>query len=68
MFLPERKDNTLGYIAQFENELEVMNQHEPKMYIAANNVFGTAYDYTRQYKEYRARMKENGKRMKKNAG
>ena len=37
----------------FEKELEVAKEYEPKLYIAANNVFGKSYDYTRKYKEFR---------------
>jgi 3'-phosphoadenosine 5'-phosphosulfate sulfotransferase (PAPS reductase)/FAD synthetase len=36
----------------FEFELEVIKKHEPKLYVAVNNIFGDSYAYTRQYKEF----------------
>ena len=42
----------------FEFELEVINEYEPKLYKAVNNIFGDSYEYTRKYKKFRAEMLE----------
>lgn len=42
---------------RFEDELESMKQHEPKLLMAANNIFGESYDYTRRYLAFREEMK-----------
>lgn len=34
----------------FETELDIMRQYEPKLYQAANNIFRDSYDYTRRYR------------------
>lgn len=34
-------------------ELDVLKNHEPKLYTLATNVFKESYEYTRQYKEHR---------------
>lgn len=46
----------------FENELEVIEKHEPKLYGAVNKIFKDSYEYTRKYREFAARMnaKERG--------
>ena len=36
----------------FESELEVIREHEPKLYKAVNNIFGDSYEYTRKYREF----------------
>ena len=36
----------------FENELEIINEHEPRLFTAVNNIFGKAYEYTRRYREF----------------
>lgn len=36
----------------FEFELEVIKQYEPKLYVAVNNIFGDSYEYTRRYREF----------------
>ena len=41
----------------FENELEIIREHEPKLYKAVNNIFGKSYDYTRRYREFKATYK-----------
>lgn len=43
----------------FEKELEAAKQYEPKLYKAAMNVFGPAYEYTRAYHEFRDRMEQS---------
>lgn len=42
----------------FEEELRIMKEYEPKLFIAANNIFGASYQYTRMYKEYSKRKEE----------
>ena len=37
---------------EFEEELKVVREKEPKLYIAVNNIFGKSYDYTRKYREF----------------
>ena len=51
------------FARDFEQELSIMKEYEPKLYKAAENVFKDAYDYMRRYKEYRAEKKlaEEGK-------
>lgn len=36
----------------FEEELKVIQEYEPKLYKAVNNIFGDSYKYTRKYKEF----------------
>lgn len=36
----------------FEDELEVIQEYEPKLYKAVNNIFGDSYEYTRKYLEF----------------
>ena len=43
----------------FEFELEVIKQYEPKLYKAVNYIFGDSYEYTRKYREFRKQMEEN---------
>lgn len=40
------------YGRDFEFELDVIKEHEPKLYIGINNIFKESYDYTRKYKEF----------------
>lgn len=35
---------------EFEFELNIVKQYEPKLYIAVDNIFKASYEYTRQYK------------------
>ena len=42
---------------RFEKELEAIEQYEPKLLLAANNIFGEAYEYTRSYLQFREEMK-----------
>jgi 3'-phosphoadenosine 5'-phosphosulfate sulfotransferase (PAPS reductase)/FAD synthetase len=37
---------------EFEFELNVVQQYEPKLLVAINNIFGKSYEYTRQYKKF----------------
>lgn len=36
----------------FENELKIVQEYEPKLYRAVSNIFGKSYEYTRKYKMY----------------
>ena len=36
----------------FEHELETIRQHEPKLFVAVNNIFRESYEYTRKYREF----------------
>ena len=36
----------------FEQELQIIEKYEPKLFIAVNNIFGDSYDYIRRYKEF----------------
>jgi len=42
---------------RFEDELSSIQKYEPKLLLAANNIFGESYEYTRQYLEFRKEMK-----------
>lgn len=44
----------------FEQELEIIERHEPKLYKAVNNIFGDSYKYTRRYRQFRKEMEEKG--------
>lgn len=41
----------------FEAELEVIQQNEPKLYKAVNNIFGESYEYTRNFLKFREGLK-----------
>jgi len=43
---------------RFEDELAALKDHEPKLYNAANAIFGKSYEYTREFLKFRERMKE----------
>lgn len=45
----------------FEEELKAIQQYEPKLYRAVNNIFGKSYEYTRKYKEFCKKMDEKKK-------
>lgn len=57
------------YGKDFEFELQVINEHEPKLFKAVNNIFGESYEYTRKYREFVKMMdkmkneQENGRQM-----
>ena len=50
------------YARGFENELEVINKYEPKLYKVVNHIFKDSYEYTRQYWKFR-RDKENNEKV-----
>lgn len=41
----------------FEQELDLVQQYEPKRYRAINSIFGESYEYTRQFMAFREKMK-----------
>lgn len=41
-----------------EKELEACEKYEPKMFKALNKVFGDSYEYTRKYREFQYKMRE----------
>ena len=47
----------------FEQELEVIQNYEPKLFVAVNNIFGDSYEYTRKYREF-CKVKDEEKRNK----
>lgn len=49
----------------FEQELEIIQKYEPKLFAAINNIFGDSYEYTRRYKKFCNIMNEKEKRNKK---
>lgn len=54
------------YGRDFEYELGVIKKYEPKLYKAVNNIFGDAYEYTRQYREFRDKRTKNFLQRKEN--
>lgn len=52
------------YGRDFENELKVMKEHEPKLHVAANNIFKDSYEYTRKYRRF---AKQKNIEQKENA-
>lgn len=42
---------------RFEDELNIIEEYEPKLYKAATNIFADSYEYTRQYLKFRAEKK-----------
>lgn len=45
------------YAQNFEDELKLVQQHEPKFYKAMISIFGDSYDYTRKFLEFRKNLK-----------
>ena len=50
------------YARDLEFELDVIQQYEPKLYKAVNNIFGESYEYTRKYREFRRKKEEENKK------
>ena len=46
------------YGKDFDDELKVLEQHEPNLCKAVKNIFHDSYEYTRQYREFRKEMEE----------
>ena len=40
------------YGNDFEQELQIIKEYEPKLYKAVNKIFGESYQYTRRYNEF----------------
>lgn len=36
----------------FQDELKIIQEHEPRLFAAVNNIFGKAYEYTKKYKKF----------------
>lgn len=49
------------FAKDFEEELKIIQEYEPKLYQAVLNVFGKSYDFTRKYKEF---VKQNSQENK----
>lgn len=47
------------YSKNFEDELEAMRQYEPQLYVAVNNIFTDSYAYTRNYRNFVQKMRNN---------
>jgi len=39
----------------FEQELEIIQEYEPKLYKGINNIFSPSYEWTRKYNEYKGK-------------
>lgn len=52
------------YGLNYEHELKLMKQYEPRLYNACLNIFKDSYEYTKQYKEYVAKCKQQEKEDK----
>lgn len=48
--------------SRFEDELAVVQKHEPKLYAVANKVFGASYEYTRKYRAFKESLKRERRR------
>lgn len=44
--------------SHFEDELKMLDQFEPALANAARSIFGKAYEYTRGYREFKAKYKD----------
>lgn len=53
------------FASRFEDELKMLQEHEPNLYKAVCNIFGPSYEYTRAYREFRDKKKEEAKEEKK---
>jgi 3'-phosphoadenosine 5'-phosphosulfate sulfotransferase (PAPS reductase)/FAD synthetase len=42
--------------SKFEDDLKIMEAHEPLLYRAVNNIFGKSYEYTRAYRKFKHDM------------
>ena len=42
---------------EFEQELSLAEKYEPKLFTAAQEIFGQSYDYTRRFMEFRKTKK-----------
>lgn len=49
--------------SRFEDELQTAERLDPGLRLAAANIFGPAYEYTRAYRRYKIQHDEMGKRI-----
>jgi hypothetical protein len=49
------------FARNYEEELELARQYEPKFYRAMNAVFGESYEYRRKFEKFRADVKVGSK-------
>ena len=56
--------HAVGHVASDE-ELAFIEEHEPKLYQAAVNIFGKSYEYTAKYRAFVKEMKAKEKEQKK---
>lgn len=47
--------------SKFQDELDMLHRFEPQLAKSVENIFNPAYEYTRKYREFRARMKAQEK-------
>ncbi|MBR1597389.1 MAG: phosphoadenosine phosphosulfate reductase family protein [Lachnospiraceae bacterium] len=47
------------FARNFEEELEAMRRFEPKLYVAVNNIFADSYAYTRKYRDFIRKKRNN---------
>lgn len=40
------------YGRDFQDELRIIQEYEPRLFTAVNNIFGKAYEYTKKYREF----------------
>lgn len=53
------------FSSRFEDELQMLQEHEPQLYKVVCNIFGPSYEYTRAYRKFRDEMKEKENEEKK---
>lgn len=49
------------YNRKIQDELHIIEDYEPKLHKAVNNIFTDSYEYTRQYREFAAAMEAQSK-------
>lgn len=47
------------YNRNISDEIEVMEEFEPQLAKAAKNIFRDSYEYTKQYREFQTKLKQN---------
>ena len=52
--------------SRFEDELAMLDEHEPKLAAAVRNIFAPSYEYTRAYRKFRDEMKAAEKKPDEN--
>lgn len=46
------------FASNFEEELAIVKVEEPKLYAAANKIFGESYEYSRRFREFKTAFKK----------